>query len=399
MPSPAATSRSTADARLGANGVEVSVVLPCLDEESTVGAVVAEAFAGLDAAGVAGEVIVVDNGSSDRSSALAAAAGARVVAEPRRGYGSAYLAGLDAARGATIVLADADGTYPLGDLSRLLERVRDGADVVLGSRFNDEMEQGAMPFLNRWVGNPLLTGTLNLLFGARVSDAHCGLRAVRRSALTELDLQTTGMEFASEMVFKAAKRGLRIDEVPIAYRIRGGHSKLSPFRDAWRHVRLMLVYSPTFLFVLPGGLLFLLGLATMLALAGGPAEIFGRRWEIHAVIVGAIATLVGAQIVQLGVFARTYAVLFLRERDRLWDALAGRLSLERGLLAGGAILLTGTAILAVVVGRWVANDFGELHAEHLAVVALTLIGLGTQTIFSAFFLSILALGRRSTPTR
>ncbi|HUH14588.1 MAG TPA: glycosyltransferase family 2 protein [Gaiellaceae bacterium] len=399
MSSPTATSRSTADARLGANGVEVSVVLPCLDEESTVGAVVAEAFAGLDAAGVAGEVIVVDNGSSDRSSALAAAAGARVVVEPRRGYGSAYLAGLDAARGATIVLADADGTYPLDDLSRLLDRVRDGADVVLGSRFNDGMEQGAMPFLNRWVGNPLLTGTLNLLFGARVSDAHCGLRAVRRSALTELDLQTTGMEFASEMVFKAAKRGLRIDEVPIAYRIRGGRSKLSPFRDAWRHVRLMLVYSPTFLFVLPGGLLFLLGLATMLALAGGPAEIFGRRWEIHAVIVGAIATLVGAQIVQLGVFARTYAVLFLRERDRLWDALAGRLSLERGLLAGGAILLTGTAILAVVVGRWVANDFGELHAEHLAVVALTLIGLGTQTIFSAFFLSILALGRRSTPTR
>lgn len=377
----------------------MSVVLPCLDEEETVGAVVREAFGGIAAAGITGEVIVVDNGSTDRSAAVAAEAGARVISEPRRGYGSAYLAGLAAARGETIVLADADGTYPLGDLSGLLERMRAGADVVLGSRFNDSMEKGAMPFLNRWVGNPVLTGTLNLLFRARVSDAHCGLRAVRRSALAELDLQTTGMEFASEMVVKAAKRGLRIEEIPISYRVRGGQSKLVPFRDAWRHIRFMLVYSPTFLFVIPGVLLFLVGLATLLALAGGPTVIFGRRWEIHAVIVGAIATLVGAQIVQLGVFARTYAVLFLRERDGLWDSLARRVSLERGLLAGGVILLAGTILLAVVVGRWVANDFGELHAEYLSVLALTLIGLGTQTIFSAFFLSILALGRRNGSAR
>lgn len=377
----------------------MSVVLPCLNEEGTVGAVVREALDGIAAAGVAGEVIVVDNGSTDRSAAVAAEAGARVVSETRRGYGSAYLAGLAAAQGETIVLADADGTYPLRDLSRLLERMGAGADVVLGSRFNDTMEKGAMPFLNRWVGNPVLTGTLNLLFRARVSDAHCGLRAVRRSALAELDLQTTGMEFASEMVVKAAKRGLRIEEIPISYRVRGGESKLSPFRDAWRHMRFMLVYSPTVLFVIPGVLLFLVGLATLLALVGGPTEIFGRRWEIHAVIVGAITTLVGAQIVQLGVFARTYAVLFLRERDRLWDALARRVSLERGLLVGGAILLTGTILLAIVVGRWVANDFGDLHAEHLSVLALTLIGLGTQTIFSAFFLSILALGRRNGPER
>ena len=207
------------------------------------------------------------------------------------------------------------------------------------------------------------------------------------------------MEFASEMVIKAGKRRLRIDEVPVGYRVRLGESKLSRFSDAWRHVRFMLVYSPTVLFVIPGALLFLVGLATLLTLAGGPVEVFGRRWEIHAVIVGAIATLVGAQIVQLGLFARTYAVLFLRERDRLWDALASRVSLERGLLAGGAILAAGMILLSIVVGRWIANDFGELHAEHLSVVALTLIGLGTQTIFSAFFLSILALGRRNGPER
>ena len=377
------------------HALDVSVVLPCLNEEATVGSVVDEALAGLRAAGVVGEVIVVDNGSTDRSSEIAAARGARVIEETRRGYGSAYLAGLAAARGEIIVLADADGTYPLADLEPMLAELRGGADLVLGSRFNASMEDGAMPFLNRWVGNPILTGTLNLLFRAKVSDAHCGLRAVRRSALPALDLQTTGMEFASEMVVKAAKRGLSIAEVPIGYRVRGGVSKLSPFRDAWRHVRFMLVHSPTFLFVIPGAVLFLVGLLTMLTLAGGPVDVLGRRWEIHAMIVGAIAALVGAQTVQLGVFARTYAVLFLRERDRLYERIAQHASLERGLAAGGAILSTGLVLMAFVVGRWIANDFGELHEEHLSVLALTLIGLGTQIVFSAFFLSILALGRRN----
>lgn len=376
--------------------LDVSIVLPCLNERATVRAVVAEALAGIRAAGYEGEVIVVDNGSTDGSAEIASAAGAQVVHEERRGYGSAYLAGLAAARGEVIVLADADGTYPLGELEPLLAPLRDGADLVLGSRFNESMEEGAMPFLNRWVGNPILTGTLNLLFRARVSDAHCGLRAVRRSALPTLDLQTTGMEFASEMVVKAAKRGLAIAEVPIGYRVRGGESKLSPFRDAWRHVRFMLVHSPTFLFVVPGGLLFLAGLATMLALAGGPVDLLGRRWEIHSMILGAIATLVGAQVVQLGLFARTYAVLFLHERDRLYERASAHASLERGLLAGAAVLLTGLVLFALVVARWIANDFGALHEEHLSVLALTLIGLGTQILFAAFFLSILALGRRST---
>ncbi len=369
------------------------MILPCLNEAETVGSVVDEALAGLAAASVQGEVIVVDNGSSDNSAEIAAAHGARVVHEPRRGYGSAYLAGLAEARGEAIVLADADGTYPLGDLRPLLDELRGGADLVLGSRFNRSMEQGAMPFLNRWVGNPVLTGMLNLFFRARVSDAHCGLRAVSRAALPTLDLQTTGMEFASEMVVKAVKRGLTIREVPITYRVRGGQSKLSPFKDGWRHLRFMLVHSPTFLFVVPGAALFLAGLLVLLALAGGPVEIFGRRWEIHAVIVGAMATLVGSQIVQLGVFARTYAVLFLHEHDRFLERVASRLSLERGLAAGAGILFVGLVLLGIVVGRWVANDFGELHAEHLSVLALTLIGLGMQVLFSAFFLSILALGR------
>ena len=338
-------------------------------------------------------MIVVDNGSTDGSGELAAARGARVVEERRRGYGSAYRTGLAAARGEVVVLADADGTYPLNELPQLLEPINDGtSDLVLGARLNDQMEPGAMPWKNRWIGNPVLTGFLNLLFRARVSDAHSGLRAVRRSALQELPLRTSGMEFASEMIVEAAKRGVRIAEVPIAYRARGGTSKLMPFRDAWRHVRYMLLRSPTALFFIPGGTLALLGLVPLLVLAGGPVTLFGRRWEVHTSIVAAIATLVGAQVVQLGAFARTYAVLFLGERDTFLERAWGRVRLEHGLLLGGLLLLVGLVLLGFVVVRWIEHDFGVLNQSQLSVLALTLVGLGVQTVFGSFFLSVLPLG-------
>jgi len=369
----------------------VSVVLPCLDEEETVGDVVAEALQGLAAAGVRGEVVVVDNGSADRSAERAAAAGARVIHEPRRGYGQAYLTGLAAARGELIVLADADGTYPLADLTPLLQPLREGAGLVLGSRFQGTMAPHAMPFLNRWVGNPILTGTLNLFFGAGVSDAHCGLRAVRRDALPLLDLRTTGMEFASEMVLKAAKRRVPIAETPIDYRVRGGSSKLSPYRDAWRHVRLMLVHSPSFLFLLPGLLAFVLGSAALAALAAGPLDLFGRTWQIHSAIFASVLALVGAQIVQLGLFARTYAVLYLGDTDPVLERFFGRLRLEHGLLAGAVVLAAGVGVLAYVVAVWAAAGFADLEAQHLSVVGLTLVGIGVQIVFGSFFLSILGL--------
>jgi hypothetical protein len=374
-------------------------VLPCLDEEEAVGAVVDEAFAGLERAKARGEVIVVDNGSSDRSADVAAAHGATVVREPTRGYGRAYLAGLAAARGDAVVLADADGSYDLTQLDRLVAPLRNGKDLVLGSRLRGRIEPRAMPWSHRWIGNPLLTRTLNLFFHVGVSDAHCGLRAVRRSALPALDLHATGMEFASEMVLKAAKRGLAIGEVPIKYRPRRGDSKLDPYRDAWRHIRFMLVHSPTFLFLVPGGLLFVVGLAAMLALAPGPLTLFGRSWEIHSMIVASIATLVGAQIVQLGLFARTYAVVYLDEHDRLLERLWPRARLEHGLLVGGVVLLAGLGILGEIVGQWVANGFARLHQEHLSVLALTLIGLGVQIVFASFFLSILGLRRELLPPR
>jgi hypothetical protein len=265
---------------------------------------------------------------------------------------------------------------------------------VLGSRFRGKIQRGAMPWLHRWVGNPVLTAVLNVFFKVRVSDAHCGLRAVRRSALRRLELESTGMEFASEMILKAAKRGLRVGEVPIEYRPRIGESKLNTVRDGWRHLRFMLVHSSTFLFLIPGAILLVLGLTVMVPLAWGPVSIFGLTWYIHAMIAGSTATLVGAQVLQLGLFARTYAVLYLGDSDPLLERHWRRLRLEHGLLAGAVLFLAGAAVLAWIFYDWWSSGFGVLAREHQALFGLTLIGLGLQVMFASFFLSVLRLRGR-----
>ena len=367
------------------------MVIPCLNEEEAVGRVVEQAKAGLERSGHTGEVIVVDNGSTDRSAGVAATHGARVVSEPQRGYGSAYLAGLAAARGEFVVMGDADDTYPLQDLGGFVERLEQGDDLVIGSRFNGEIHRGAMPWRNRYIGNPVLTGLLNVLFGVKVSDAHCGMRAARRDALERLDLHSTGMEFASEMVFKAYRRGLSVSEIPIDYYPRTGESKLRPSRDAWRHVRFMLLYSPSWLYLVPGGALVLLGIAGMLLLASGPIDVLGRSWQIHTMLGFVALTLVGAQIVQIGVFARTYARVQIGEHDPLLDRLGRHLRLEHGLLAGGAIVLGSLAGLAWIVGAWAAEGFGPLSHEYATALLTTFFGLGVQIVFASFFLALLTM--------
>jgi glycosyltransferase involved in cell wall biosynthesis len=374
-----------------AEAVRLTVVLPCLNEEGAVGGVIDEAWQGIESTGYTGEVLVVDNGSTDRSVDVAREHGARVVHQPERGYGSAYLRGLAEARGDLIVMADADGTYPLEDLRPFVKLLEEGNDLVLGSRFRGQIQRGAMPWLHRWVGNPVLTAVLNVFFRVKVSDAHCGLRAVRRSALGRLELESTGMEFASEMILKAAKRGLRVDEVPIEYRPRIGESKLNTVRDGWRHLRFMLVHSATFLFLIPAALLLLLGLAVMLPLASGPVTAFGFNWHIHAMIAGSTATLVGAQVLQLGLFARTYAVLYLGDSDPLLERHWKRIRLEHGLLAGALLFLVGAAVLVWIFADWWRRDFGVLAREHEALFGLTFVGLGVQTMFASFFLSVLRL--------
>jgi glycosyltransferase involved in cell wall biosynthesis len=370
---------------------EISVVVPCLNEGEAVGNVVDQAFEGIRRSGLSGEVIVVDNGSTDASAEVAAAHGARVVTEPHPGYGSAYLAGLAEAQGEYVVMGDADGTYPLQELASFVERLRDGDDLVIGSRFKGRIHGNAMPFLNRFVGNPILTGMLNLLFGVKVSDAHCGMRAVRRDAIGPLDLHSTGMEFASEMVFKAYRRGLNVSEIPIDYFPRTGESKLNRFGDAWRHVRFMLLYSPSWLYLLPGSIMLLLGIAGMLVLASGPVDVFGRSWQIHTMLGFVALTLIGAQVIQLGVFARTYARVRIGEHDPLLERLGGRLRLEHGLLAGGTLALLAVAGLVAVAVEWALQGFGTLGRAYETALLVTFLGLGLQIVFGAFFLALLTM--------
>ncbi len=391
--------RVLASAAVASVSPQISVIIPCLNEQEAVGKVVDQAFEGIRRSGRSGEVLVVDNASTDASAEVAAASGAIVVPEPRRGYGSAYLAGLDRAQGQYVVMGDADDTYPMNELGEFVERLDHGDDLVIGSRFKGTIHGDAMPFLNRFVGNPILTGMLNVLFGVKVSDAHCGMRAVRREALPVLDLHSTGMEFASEMVFKAYRRGLTVSEVPIDYYPRVGESKLNRFGDAWRHVRFMLLYSPSWLYLLPGSALLLLGLIGMVVLAAGPIDLFGHTWQIHTMLGFVAMTLIGAQVIQLGVFARTYARVRIGERDPLLERLGRHLSLEHGLIVGSSLALAATAGLVAVGAEWAAGGFGALGRAYETALLVTALGLGIQIVFGAFFLALLNMPLRRDSLR
>ncbi len=370
----------------------VSVVIPCLNEAENIQRCVTAALGALESMGAPGEVVVADNNSEDDSAALAEQAGARVVVEHRRGYGSAYLAGFAASRGRYIVMADADLTYDFNEIPRFVAALEEGAEMVIGDRM-DNIQPGAMPWLHRYVGNPILTGLLNLFFRTGVKDAHCGMRALRRDVLPRLDLRTTGMEFASEMVIRASKEKLRIAEFPIEYHPRGGESKLSSFRDGWRHLRFLLVHSPNHLFIVPGATL--AGLGTVIVVfVGAGLDFFGRAWGLHALIGGALLMIVGTQVLALGLCAHAYGTYFMGEQDPWFDRMRARFRLEHGLLLGGAFALIGIVMGAVIVATWIAHGFGSLADEHLAVIAATLLIVGIQIFFSSFLLSILGLRRR-----
>jgi glycosyltransferase involved in cell wall biosynthesis len=383
------------EAETDADGCEVSVVLPCLNEAETVGICVEQAIAALRTHRITGEVLVVDNGSTDGSAEIAQRAGARIISEPRRGYGNALKRGMHEAIGKYVVIADADGSYDLADVWRFVQALRDGSDLVMGSRRLGVIEAGAMPWLNRWIGNPVLSGMLNLLFNTRVSDAHCGMRALSREAFRRMQISTPGMELASEMVVKAVLAKMRIKEIPIRLRPdgRSRHGPhLRPFRDGWRHLRFMLLLSPTYLFLIPAVLLMSLGITALAALSWGPVRIDGVGFDFHYMMLGSLFAILGFQILMTGLFAKTYShAMRLGSADRTLEFLKSWFSLERGIIIGVVLFLAGFAVDARVLADWLEHGRRALNAIRPATVASTLMIIGAQTIFSSFFLSMLLM--------
>jgi hypothetical protein len=361
--------------------LEISVVMPCLDEAASVGDCVAKALEGIRLSGLVGEVVVVDNGSRDGSAEIARHAGARVVYQPARGYGNAYRMGFAEARGRIVVMGDSDGSYDFAEIPALIAPLQGGADYVLGSRFRGEIKPGAMTWSHRYVGNPVLTRMLNVLFGLKSSDAHSGLRAFRRDALEEMGLRCEGMELASEIVVKASRARLVVTEVPIVYHPRAGKSKLNAWRDAWRHMRFLLLLSPLHVFFWPGLVLFGVGTAGEAASLTLARSDLGLRLSTPAVCV----MLLGVQLLVLGLFAKTYARRAGFEPESPVSRFVERgFSLERGLLASAMLGLLG----AVVAG---GSLFGHLGGgsldEQLAALGFGIIVLAAQFAFGSFFLA------------
>lgn len=366
--------------------VEVSVILPTMNEEKAIGKVISEIKETLDKRGFSYEIIVVDK-SSDGTPEIAKRLGAKVIKQKRDGYGDAYIEGFKVAKGRYIVMMDPDGSYDPEEIPKLLEPLIKGeAEFVIGTRLKGDIKPGAMPWLHRYIGNPLLTKILNLFFKIGISDAHCGFRAITKEALKKLPLKCRGMEFASEMVIEAAKADLKIKEIPITYYPRIGGSKLHSFRDGWRHLRLMLLYSPSYLFLLPGLFLILAGLGLLVyAYNTNPLR-------VHTMILGSLLIIVGFQVINFGISGKVYAVKEgLDKPDKITKFFMRYSILEEGLLVGGLLFIAGLSLGIRIFLKWRAAGYGELFEIKSAVLVLTLVALSIQLIFFSFFVSSLML--------
>ncbi len=378
--------------------IELTILIPCLNEADTLADCIRKSHLGAQAAGAQGyEVLVADNGSRDGSAAIAVREGARVVRAPVRGYGAALMEGIRAAQGRYIVMGDADESYDFGTVPAFVERLRAGDQLVMGSRMKGRILPGAMPPLHRYLGNPLLTFIGNLLFGSGVTDFHCGLRGFDRTAILSLGLRTLGMEFASEMVIRASLARMRISEIPITYypdkRTRSPH--LRTWRDGWRHLSFMLLYSPRWVFFYPGILLAVLGMAGTAVLLFGPLRIGHVVFDVSTLVGASTLALVGLQLVLFGVFARAYASRMGLLPIQPWlERFLERFSLGAGLIAGVAMVLAGAGVLAVGLVIWSRAGFGSLNYEEILRVVIpgALFGLaGVQVLFSSFVLSLLGI--------
>jgi glycosyltransferase involved in cell wall biosynthesis len=382
---------------------ELTILMPCLNEAETLAICIAKARAYLERSGVQGEVLIADNGSTDGSQAIAAAAGARVVPIAEKGYGSALLGGIRAAHGRFVIMGDSDDSYDFSDLDAFVGKLRDGHALVMGNRFKGGIKSGAMPPLHRYLGNPVLTAIGRMFFHSPCGDFHCGLRGFDREAILGLDLQAPGMEFASEMVVKATIQGLNITEVPTTLspdgRSRPPH--LRSWRDGWRHLRFLLLFSPRWLFLYPGLGLLASGVAAMAWLLPAPRVVLGVTFDIHTLFYASLAVVVGFHSALFYVFAKLYGMREgLAPPDERFLRLTRMLTLEAGLLAGLLLLLVGVALAIFAVSAWDQTAFGVLAPEHamrLVIPSGTCILLAFQTAYGAFFLSVLEIrsGRRA----
>ncbi len=375
---------------------EISVVLPCLNEESGISFCLDEIKKTISDNKLSAEVIVVDNNSNDKSVEIINNyqinfPELKLVTEKKEGYGFTYLKGLETANGEYIFMADSDGTYKFSDIPLFIEKLKGGADLVVGNRFSNKLSRKKMPWINYYIGNPFLSSLVRLFFKVKITDIHCGARAIRKSALKKISLYTGGMEFASEMIIKAAKRDLIIQEIPIEYRPRIGQSKLRSLTDGWRHLRFILLYSPLFLFFIPGVILFLLGIVLTSLLYFSSPNIFGVQFYVHPMFLFSLMMILGYQLILFSGFSKIYAITHLGDNNTLIENLFKHITIEKAGLIGFIIAFLGAIIYLSIFIGWLKSGFGAISEIKESIIGLSLLILGMQTFFAAFMFSILGI--------
>ncbi len=377
------------------NKEKVSIILPCKNEEQALQKCLDEIKETININHLNAEVIVVNNGSIDSSRViltnnLQSFPELRIIDQKIDGYGMAYLKGFEEAQGEYIFMADADGTYSFKDIPRFFDEIKKGNDLIIGNRFTSSFSKNSMPFLHR-VGNPILSLITRFFFKVKINDIHCGERMITKKALSQIVLYTAGMEFASEMIIKAARQKLKISEIDVSYGKRLGESKLKTFSDGWRHLRFILLYSPFFLFMLPGIILFFIGLISMFFLYFFEIKIFGIQFYIHPMFFSSLLILAGYQIIFFAGFAKIYAITHLGDENKLVSKLFQYITIEKAGLAGILIAIIGVIIYISIFIKWVSSGFGSLNEIKNSIISLTLITIGIETLFSAFMLSIVGI--------